>query len=65
MVSLVGTKSRLGNSGIKKYNSYLKSMVGKSSKIKDFIDISDCLSGSNSGFIPDNIHYNNATLKKI
>ena len=36
----------------------------KSSYVK-YISIENCLTGSNGGFLDDDTHYNNATLKKI
>lgn len=30
-----------------------------------YISIENCLTGSNGGFLDDDAHYNNATLKKM
>jgi hypothetical protein len=60
-VSNIGSK----DVSVSKYNDYLEDKVNDSSKIKGFIDIKDCLSGSNSGYQSDNLHYNDETLQNI
>jgi hypothetical protein len=61
VVSLVGGKGK----DVSKYNTYLSGKIAKSKKISGFIDISDCLTGSNSGYLSDNLHYSDTTLKNI
>lgn len=49
------------------YNAELKRQVKsyKGSAYIKYTHIADCLTGSNGGYLSDNTHYNNATLKKI
>lgn len=58
VVSLVGTKGK----NVSAFNTYLKNNLPN--KVK-WLNISDCLKGSNSGYQIDNTHYNNTTLKNI
>lgn len=44
--------------------SLVKTLNYKSSYIK-YTHVADCLAGSRGGFLSDDSHYNNATLKKI
>lgn len=48
------------------YNNALRKYVSnyKSSCVK-YTSIENCLTVSNGGFLDDDTHYNNATLKKI
>lgn len=48
------------------YNTALRRYVlnYKSSYVK-YTHVADCLAGSRGGFLSDDTHYNNATLKKI
>lgn len=58
VVGLVGSKGK----NVSTYNSYLKkslpSHIG-------WLSIGGCLGGSNKGYMSDNVHYNNTTLKNI
>lgn len=61
-VSAVGDRGYHMNA----YNNALRKYVSnyKSSYVK-YTSIENCLTGSNGGFLDDDTHYNNATLKKI
>lgn len=47
------------NNALRKYVSNYKSSCAK------YTSIENCLTGNNGGFLDDDTHYNNATLKKI
>lgn len=59
VVSLVGGKGK----NVSSYNTYLKLQAAKVNC--KFLSITKCLTGSNSGYRSDGLHYNDATLKNI
>ena len=61
VVSLVGSKGK----SVDNYNDYLKEKVLDNKNLIGYIDITDCLDGSNSGYSSDNLHYNDKTLNNI